>query len=48
MTVRLIPLAAERERPCGMCQGRGTVPDPERPGQFKPCPENCRTAKRQR
>lgn len=47
MTVRLIPLAVEQERPCGVCQDWGTVPDPATKGKtYKLCPEDCAAARR--
>ncbi|GLW74999.1 hypothetical protein Kpho02_72960 [Kitasatospora phosalacinea] len=44
---RLVPLAVEpKSRPCVICQDWGTVPDPERRGQYKTCPEQCAAARR--
>lgn len=46
ITARLIPVEVPRHVPCGTCSDWGTVPDPDRPGQYKPCPENCAAARR--
>lgn len=47
LSPRLTPAAVpRRERPCTTCQDWGTVPDPERRGQFKPCPEQCAASQR--
>ncbi len=47
LTQRLTPAAVPRKpRPCTTCMDWGTVPDPERRGQFKPCPEQCAASRR--